>query len=484
MEPENSSTHKPTRPAVMWRAFVETFRTISLTVRILIVIMLTLAFGTSLVALLGTNIYRSQKKETLIAFQTQKVGIVQARLKSFVMERSSSETFPRNNLPFSTADAEIPRLPTGDEIFIGFKNNFPVAVGSKNSEKIWTRELTDLDSLWEGGEDFTYVTTNTGRIVASNKSAVVSADAAQSFRNVPVLLGSLDQQNTIFTESSAYKKSIVSYARVENTNLVIFCETSLSGFLQPIMALSLGLASVLIALCCLGGLLAMKISFLLSDTPSEFVVDVLLAEQGKACPREVSGGKEFQIIHEGMCSLGEHVSKQREEFLWSEDAKSVYSSLIEKYPSFFNRRQLLVECAGALKELFFNKWPALTLTIYIFSTEDANSLDAQPLKKVYLLLSGVIVAEPKLRTVENEGWNATQIREYAIEGKPRKVSSREVFFPIMNGNEPLGGLLFAEKDVETLTREHLEWITLVCDLLARGYHEIPVGKLDEKSLSA
>lgn len=447
---------------------------------ILSVLLSGLAF--SMVAQVAVNAYRSYKESMLGSFQQQKTEVIEARLRAYLMERTNAVVYERTKLPFSLDEFGTKKLPRGQELVVGFVKGQAAVMGVHIGTQVWVRQLGQLETFWEGGEDFTYVTTRTGALVASNKSFVSNANQENALAKADAFQRGLGEAGYRFVRNSAFENSLVAFMPVAGTNLTIFAETSVAGYLQILRSFSVGMFSALLFVAYFAYMAAVFLSMRFQGTLGALVSVLDKLEAGKEVIPVDTSLHEVEILQARLLELGKHLRARSCELQWNENAKVAFFDAVSVLSSSFTRRELFYGFAKATFTMLSDESPSLSLVLYTIG--ERNVTGKSEMRKVFLMLSGILVAEPQFREVLNEGWDVADSQEFAAHGAAELVSEREVRFPVCYGNQAIGFLLCTGQGMSELSRTKLEWISLLCDALSMGFVLVPVGKRDQERLSA
>lgn len=442
-----------------------------------VVLMLVVGFGLSLVAQLGIHNYKRHKEDLLGDFLIQKAKVLEARLQAHFMERSGADVRSPQQLLNELKTFGISTLPAAGRIMVFPAQDKIFATGWEGDSQTWIRDMDGLRELWEGGEEFSFITDENGKVMGSNRDFVESADAERAFKKSPVIFGpELKNPEIAFGESLAFANSAVVRIPVRNTNLILYSEISISGYLRLLRKLSGGGLSVFVFVAFTAFALAGVAANRISEGLSSILMRYQLIERGAQSSQMSPSLSEFSLLNERLALIA---MKTRSRFLENSQSAGIKENalaLLEKLSNSQSQSDFLAHSALCLAKIIEDECRAPSLILYVFTEppekQDDPRSELPALKKMYLMLSGIPVAEPVFRDVANEGWNIQESIAFCSKSQTQLLSDVEVRFPVVCGDQRIGFLLCSGKGINTLSKMKLEWLILMSDVLALGYVDL------------
>ncbi|MEY4064560.1 MAG: hypothetical protein RIR26_768 [Pseudomonadota bacterium] len=447
----------------------------SLSHRTSVVVMVAVGFGLSLVTQLAIHGYRSHKESLLGEFLTQKAKVIEARLQAHLLERSGSVRRAADQWDAEFGKSELLPLTRQDELIVFKRNGSVYVAGWDSPDEIWLRDLDGFRQFWEGGEEFSFITDSSGTVLGSNKEFVEGANADAAFKKTPQMFSLVERElpQIAFGEDLGFSQSAAVRLPVKGTNLVLYSETGVSGYLRVLRKLSGGMLSAFVFVAFFSFAFAGFAATRLSAGLNAVVMRYQALERGSDVPSLSPPLSELSFLNEKLSLVA---MKMRARFIENSKSASIKEdllALLDFMPTASTAQEFLVHGANSMAKLLAEECLSPSLTLYFFanpSHDDASQeVKSKIFKKMFLMLSGIPVAEPSLRDVGNEGWSVEDAWNFCGRHQSELVSESEVRFPVVCGEDRIGFLLCSGKGVNTLSRMKLEWLMLMSDVIALGY---------------
>jgi hypothetical protein len=455
-----------------------------------VVVMIAVGFGLSIVAQLGLQSYRRHKEDLLSDFLIQKAKVIEARLQAHLLARSGAIRLSPEQGARQLKQYGQSALPEFGRIIVFLAKDRVFAAGWDSEFELWLRDMEGFRPLWEGGEEFSFLTDGKRNVLGSNKDFIEAAAAERAFSKVPQLFQSESKSpvQVVFGEELAFMNSAAVRIPVRGTNLVLYSETSVSGYMRVLRKLSGGMLSVFVFVAFTTFALAGFAANWISEGLSSILARYQLLEKGVQSPPITPSMNELSFLNEKFSFIAMKTRTRFLENAQSAGIKENVLSLFEKISSAQCKEEFLADCATSVAAVIEKECRAPSLVLYLFPTQEGSiegrTADVPALRKMFLMLSGIRVAQPVFREVSNEGWNLEESAAFCGKSQSQLLSDNEVRFPVVCGDERIGFLLCSGQGVNTLSKMKLEWLLLLCDVMALGYVYLNQGSSGESLITA
>lgn len=420
-------------------------------------------------------IYRADRRDSILEFQKQKVEILESRFQAYLFDHFTAVKYKRGEEPFVPKDIEIERMPQGEERFLGFWEGKIVAIWTDAQENLWVKHISLPLPIWEDGDDRSYVVTENGRLVSTNRNEFEWKKSGGMPSAALTHRAHSSREGALFVQDSLFKESALAFASLPNSNVVIYSEASIAGYLMSIRSVS----GVLLFVfgCLLFGVmtLATILSIQISETMRSLVAHILEAEKGKTLEEKNSLGREFSSLHENISGIGKVINSTEQEAILEFHARQKYFHFCEQIPQAICQREIAMYLIDIFMFATQKVCASPSLTFYVQEKSSTPNETLSILFKSYFVLSGIIVADPWLKTALNDGLDMSKIEVLLRKQMPALISTREAVFPLVAETDLLGFWILTDNNVSSLSQASIEWLSLACDAAAIVMRQLPDG---------
>ncbi|MEY4064865.1 MAG: hypothetical protein RIR26_1073 [Pseudomonadota bacterium] len=178
---------------------------------------------------LGWFVWLRVKEEQfpyLLEIQHSKSRYMEARMRSFLRNRTGSELVRIDAVGLSPEMLYLLRWPVGDEVFVGTAD-VNIVYGRHDEETLWFRPLEDLSSFWSAEDGFSYAITTGGINIGSSRPERMSAKSGMKRKEIDEFFRSGVAAGTRIYKDPLVGDRVVSHHEVAGTNVVLFSENEI-----------------------------------------------------------------------------------------------------------------------------------------------------------------------------------------------------------------------------------------------------------------
>lgn len=440
----------------------------SISSKLITVFTLIAALSFSLVFEVMFSLYQHRKESLLEDLITQKVQVIAVRLQSLLAGQRDGYWRKDEKLPKQVRSAGIVENPPKGLVTVVRQNDEILAVGWIDEQRLWFRRVGNWDVFWRDTDELSYVTDSSGNLISSNQASFGDISFNGSVEVNFKRFFYSPEVEYVFTRDSIFKRSIVASAVVAGSNLRVFSEMNVSGYLSILRSsggrLLLLFLFVAFALFLVGDIFGSKFNDILRNILRSYD----LIESGKQPAIVSTKILELSALNEQLSALAKKVYAGRSELGWTEAIESRYIALIDTFSESYQSSAVISRVGDVLFEVLNNETSVSQAELYRFFdlSETIQVQSETRLRKTTIIDAGLRREFQGWESSTDESWDVGEAFSFCSKNFAERMSPEQMRFPVTQAGKPVGFLVCRGPGVGNLPVYKGEWIILLCALIA------------------
>lgn len=434
------------------------------------VFLVVLAFASTATLHIALYFVQQQKESQLIKEQMYHLERVKQRTQNALIKDKSAIIYQINQIPEAIKSKNLINLIKNQEKIVTMIANGAFVIGSENDTSIWIKPLSNLKSIWNAGDSFSYLVTHERKILTSNGEYVNTANQDESLSEFFRRKLYAAKQGSIFTKHSAFENSLLSFTQIENTNLFVVNELNISGHLSLMRNYTKSIYLSFILSCIVLFLFSLYLDNRIIQSINKIIKTIDEFDLNRPLSDKYISILEFDNIRAQMLSQMKTIKEFELDFNRYESIKKKFIDVINEIGNSEPMHDSVQKVITLVTDHLEGELGSLEITIYEFiphlnPNKKPESGDYTLSK---LIAHPLLVHLSKVRlNMSNETlFSVEEAIDFCAKGQPELISKHEARFPMTFGVEQLGFVLFRSDKISQLSMPLIEWIMLSCQLLA------------------